>query len=293
VLIWLNGRFVDARSARISALDRGLLHGDGVYDTWRTYGGRPFAVAAHVRRLAAAARFLRLPPPRPADPWERRTRELIRRNGLADATIRLTITRGAAGDTLVPSRPAPPTVMLTLRPFPTDLDVLQERGIAAVLLPFGRDAAAPWAGLKTVGHPSAVIGRMIAGRRNAGEGLYVNAAGEVTEATTANVFVVVGGVLVTPPAAGDVLGGVTRDLVLRVARRAGIAVREQALPVRRVRAARELFVTASTVEVLPVVRLEGRAIGDGRPGPLTRRLQAAYRAAVDRALARAPRARNR
>lgn len=293
MLVWLNGRIVDARAARISALDRGLLHGDGVYDTWRTYGGRPFAVAAHIRRLAAATRMLHLPPPGPADVWERRARRLVARNGFVDATIRLTITRGDAGDALVPTRPAPPTLLLTSRMLPPDLDAMQARGIAAVLLPFGRDAATPWAGFKTVGHPSAVVGRMLAARRKAGEGLYVDAEGNVTEATTANVFAVVGRTIVTPPSQGEVLGGVTRDLVLRLARRAGLAVREDVLPARRVQAARELFVTASTVEVLPVVRLEGRPVADGNPGPITRRLQAAYRTAVERALARAPRPRTR
>jgi branched-subunit amino acid aminotransferase/4-amino-4-deoxychorismate lyase len=293
VLVWLNGRFVDARSARISALDRGLLHGDGVYDTWRTYGGRPFAVAAHIRRLTAAARMLRLPAPGPADVWERRARQLVARNGFIDATIRLTITRGDAGDALVPTRPARPTVLLTVRALAPNLAVMQADGIAAVLLPFGRDAQAPWAGLKTVGHPSAVVGRMLASRRNAGEGLYVDGDGNVTEATTANLFAVIGATIVTPPARGEVLGGVTRDLVLRLARRAGLTVREDVLPVARVRAARELFVTASTIEVLPVVRLEGRRIADGRPGPITQRLQATYRTAVERLLARAPRPRNR
>jgi branched-subunit amino acid aminotransferase/4-amino-4-deoxychorismate lyase len=115
----------------------------------------------------------------------------------------------------------------------------------------------------------------------------------VTEATTANLFAVIAGTIVTPPADGGVLGGVTRDLVLRLARRAGVPVREDLLPVARVRAARELFVTASTIEVLPIVRLESRRVADGRPGSITRRLQAAYRAAVERQLARAPRARSR
>ncbi|HEV7730656.1 MAG TPA: aminotransferase class IV [Candidatus Binatia bacterium] len=287
MLVWLNGRFQDARTARVAATDRGLLHGDGVYDTWRTYDGVPFAVPAHIRRLTAATRMLGLPAPGAAAVWEQRTRALVTRNHLTDATIRLTITRGDAGDALVPSRPAPPTILLTLRTLPPDLDALQARGIAAVLLPFGRDAAAPWAGFKTIGHPSAVVGRMLAARKGAGEGLYVNVAGEVTEATTANVFVVVGDTVWTPPARGDVLGGVTRDLVLRLARAAGLTVREAALPLARVRAARELFVTASTVEVLPVVRLDGRQVGDGRAGPVTIRLQEAYRAAVQRQMSRA------
>lgn len=280
MLVWLNGRVLRARDARVSALDRGLLHGDGLYDTWRTYDGEPFAVAAHLRRLAAAARVLRLPPPGPARVWTRRARLLLRRNALRDAIIRLTITRGAAGDSLVPERRTPPTQLLTIRRLPADLAAQQADGIAVILLPFPRDVAPPWGGLKLLGHPSAVVGRTLAVRRGAREGLYVTAAGEVTEGTTSNLFVVERGTLLTPPAAGGVLGGVTRDLVLRLARHAGLAVGEEPVSLGRVRRAREVFITASTIEIVPVVRLDGRRVGAGRPGDVTRALQARYRAAV-------------
>ena len=109
VLVWLNGRVVPARAARVSVLDRGLLHGDGVYDTWRTYAGRPFAVARHVRRLAGSGpRARACPRPEAAAVWERRTRLLAARNRLADAAVRLTLTRGAAGEALAPGRRATP-----------------------------------------------------------------------------------------------------------------------------------------------------------------------------------------
>lgn len=289
MLVWLNGRCLHARDARLSVLDRGLLHGDGLYDTWRTYGGEPFAVAAHVRRLAAAARQLRLPPPDPAPVWTLRARRLVARNGLGDATVRLTITRGAAGDFLVPDRATPPTQLLTVRRLPGDLAEQQARGIAAVLLPFPRDVAPPWAGLKLLGHPSAVVGRMLALRRGAREALYVTPSGEVTEGTTSNLFIVERGAVLTPPADGTVLGGVTRDLVLRLARRAGLVVREERISRMRLRRAGEVFLTASTVEILPVVRLDGRSVRSGHPGAVTRTLQLAYRRAVTGALARASR----
>src|SRR5439155_10980089 len=156
-----------------------------------------------------------------------------------------------------------------------------------VLLPFPRDAGPPWGSLKLVGHPSAVVGRVAASRRGAAEGLYVTAGGEVTEATTANLFLVERRALVTPPRASGILPGVTRALVMALARRAGIAVREEPLSIARVRRARELFLTASTVEVLPLVRLDRRAVGDGRPGELTRRLQVAYGRSVAATLRRA------
>jgi branched-subunit amino acid aminotransferase/4-amino-4-deoxychorismate lyase len=282
MLLWLNGRVLDARRARVSALDRGLLHGDGVYDTWRTYGGRPFALAAHLRRLARGTRRLGLPAPGAFAAWEARTRLLLRRNGLADGAARLTITRGAAGSGPLPSGGDRPTLLLTVRPLPPGLAALQACGVAATLLPFPRDAGRGWGALKLVGHPSAVLGKQVAVRRRAFEGLYVTPDDLVTEGTTTNLFVVVRGTLMTPPADGSILCGVTRDLVLRIARRTGLRVREAPLPVARLRRADEVFVTASTIELVPVVRIDRVAVGGGRPGPMTRALQAGYQAAVAR-----------
>ena len=286
MLVWLNGRVLDARAARISALDRGLLHGDGLYDTWRTYGGRSFAAEAHLRRLAAAARRLDLPPPGDARTWAARAERLAARNGLDDAAVRLTVTRGATGDAVLPERRGRPTLLLTVRSLPADLARRQANGVACVLLPFPRDAAFPWGTMKLIGHASMIAGRRYAVRRGAAEGLYVTGDGEVTEGTTSNFFAVERGTLLTPPSASGVLGGVTRDVVLRLAHRLGVPVREERLSVARVRRARESFITASTIEVLPVVRLDGRRVGTGTPGPVTRQLQRAYADWVRRAMRR-------
>ena len=284
MLVWLNGRLVLARLARVSALDRGLLHGDGAYDTWRTYAGQPFAVAAHVRRLAAAARALALPSPGPAAAWERRTRLLVARVGLLDAAVRLTLTRGPAGEALAPVRRQRPTLLLVARSLPRDLSRRQTRGASVILLPFPRDAAPPWGALKLIGHASAVRGRLAAARRRADEALYVTPAGEVTEGTTTNLFLVEHGVLVTPSLSAGILPGVTRGLVLALARREGVAVREESVPAARLRRAAELFLTSSTAEIVPIVRLDGRKVARGRPGELTRLLQTRYAAHVRRAL---------
>jgi D-amino acid aminotransferase len=280
MLVWLNGRLVDARRARVSALDRGLLHGDGVYDTWRTYGGQPFALSRHLARLAAATRRLGLPAPGDAAMWAARTRLLLARNRLADGAARLTITRGAAGMGPAPDHAEPPTMLLTVRPIPANLAALHEDGVTATLLPFARDAGPGWGAVKLVGHASAVVGKMRAARKHAFEGLYVTPEGFVTEGTTSNLFAVVRGVLLTPPADGTILRGVTRDLVLRVAQRAGIPVHEAPLRATRLHRADELFVTASTIELVAVTRLDGRRIGDGRPGPVVARLRAGYQAMV-------------
>jgi D-amino acid aminotransferase len=284
MLVWLNGRFVDARHARVSAFDRGLLHGDGAYDTWRTYDGRPFALTAHLRRLTAATRRLGLPTPGASRPWAARARTLLRRNGLVDGAVRLTITRGVGATGPAPGSRVRPTRLMTVRPIPPHLGTLQTRGVVAALLPFARDVGPGWGALKLVGHPSAVVGKAFAQRRGAFEGLYVTPDGRVTEGTTSNLFMVLDGVLVTPPADGTILAGVTRELVLRIARRAGLRTREAWITTAGLRRAAEVLLTASTIEVLPVVRVDGRRVGDGRPGPVVRRLQEGYRSAVTRAL---------
>jgi branched-subunit amino acid aminotransferase/4-amino-4-deoxychorismate lyase len=280
MFVWLNGRLVDGRDARVSALDRGLIHGDGVYDTWRTYRGAPFMVGAHLRRLTAATRALGLPAPGSALTWERRSRLLVARNGLSDAGIRLTITRGAAGMNLIPETRARPTVLLAARQLPSALAEHQRQGVAVVLLPFPRDASPFWGTLKTVGHPSAVLGRLAAARGRAFEGLYVTPDGTVTEATSANLFRVERDALVTPPRTAGVLPGVTRAVVMKLARRAGLHVRQEDIPVAWLRRAREVFLTGSTVEVLPVVALDRRRVGNGQPGAVTRLLQERYAARV-------------
>ena len=142
--------------------------------------------------------------------WERRTRVLVARTRLPDAALRLTLTRGATGDGLVPARRGRPTLLLAARPLPPDLARRQSHGVSAILLPFPRDAGPPWGNLKLVGHASAVAGRLAAVRRGADEGLYVTPAGEVTEGTTTNVFLVERGALVTPPCVAGILPGVTR-----------------------------------------------------------------------------------
>jgi branched-subunit amino acid aminotransferase/4-amino-4-deoxychorismate lyase len=205
---------------------------------------------------------------------------------LGDAAIRLTVTRGEAGDALLPARRTRPTILLTARPLPRDLARRRRDGIAVATLPFARDAGPYWGRLKLIGHASAVVGRRIAARAGADEGIYVTPDGHVTEATTANLFVVDGHHLLTPPVDAGILPGVTRAIVVGLAPRAGLTVHETPIPLRTLRRAREIFLTASTVEIVPVVRLDGRRVGAGVRGDVTRLLQERYDAHVARAVVR-------
>jgi branched-chain amino acid aminotransferase len=285
-LVLLNDRLVPGREATISALDRGFLYGDGLFETLRTYAGEPFGLADHLARLRRSAGVFHMTVPTEPTYWAPRIRRLLRATGLVttDAAVRLTMSRGTAPFGIVPPLGIKPTTLLLATPLDPRLPRAQAEGVRVCFFPF-RVVTARLAGHKTLHYLPAVLGKMVARRRGAWEALYLGADDTVLEGTTSNVFVVDRGTIVTPPLHG-VLAGVTRKVIATVARRAGIRLVERAFDRRALLRADEVFLTASTIEVLPVVRVESRRIGDGRPGPITRTLQQAYTAHVARALAR-------
>jgi D-amino acid aminotransferase len=281
----LNDRLVAAARATIPALDRGFLYGDGLFETLRTYGGEPFGLAAHLARLRRSARVFRMTVPVSPAHWEPRIRRLLRANGLdtVDAAVRLTVSRGAAPFGIVPPRGIRPTTLLLTTSLDPRLPRAQQTGVRVCYFPF-RVVTARLAGHKTLHYLPAVLGKMVARRRAAWESLYLDADDHVLEGTTSNVFIVRRGAVLTPPLHG-VLPGVTRQTIATVARRCGLRLTERAITTRDLAAADEAFLTASTIEVLPIVRVERTRIGTGRPGPVTRTLQAAYTVHVQRTLA--------
>lgn len=289
LVLLLNDRLVPARRATISALDRGFVYGDGLFETVRTYGGKPFGLAQHLRRLARSARVFRIPFEASPDYWAPRIRRCLRANDLlaSDAAVRLTVSRGAGPFGIVPPAELRPTIMMLATPVDPRLPAAQARGVSICFFPF-RLVAGTLPSHKTLHYLPAVLGKMIAKRRGAWEAVYVGADDTVLEGTTSNVFAVERGRLVTPPLHG-ILPGVTRHVLTTLAKRAGVPLVERPLTCRQLLAADEVLLTASTIEVLPVVRVERTRIGDGKPGPVTRTLQEHYRRHVARTLADEPR----
>lgn len=285
-VVMLNGRLVPSRRATISALDRGFLYGDGLFETLRTYGGTPFGLAAHLARLRRSARVFRMRVPTAPAFWAPRIRRLLAATGLdtVDAAVRLTISRGTAPFGIVPPPTIRPTTLLLATPLDSRLARAQAAGVRVCFFPF-RVVTARLPGHKTLHYLPAVLGKMIARRRRAWEALYLGTDDTVLEGTTSNVFAVRRGRVLTPPLHG-VLPGVTRRAIATVARRAGIPLAERRLRVQDLLDADEVFLTASTIEVLPVVRVKRHPIANARPGPVTRALQEGYRAHVARTLAR-------
>jgi D-amino acid aminotransferase len=281
-ICYLNGRYADVRRAKILATDRGLLYGEGLFETWRTYCGRPFAVREHVARLARSARELGIPFER-SENWEGRTLELVRRNRAQHGAsmVRLTITRGSGPLQLRVPRTTQPTRLMLLRPLDAGLASARERGVAVYLLDVEGEMRVGLRTLKTINYLPAVIGKTAAAKHGCFEAIYRLADSTLLEGATSNLFVVKKGVFFTPAVAQGVLPGVTRAIVMRLARALG-PVREEPIADTALLASDEAFLTATSLEIVPIVRAGGRKAGSGRPGPLTRELQRRYRALVAR-----------
>ena len=268
-LVYLNGEIVDERDARVHVNDRGFLLADGIYEVIRVYGGRPFELERHLRRLERSARELRLALDPSADEIGRIAVELIDRNGLADATIYVQVTRGIAPRThAFPTATVRPTTYVAVRSALAPPPQLVRDGAAAITLPDDRWARCD---VKVVGLTANVLAKQAAVDAGAFEAIFVR-DGYVTDCASCNVFALVGSTLMTAPRTNYILWGITRKVVLELARQDGIAVQEVPFRVEQLRRADEIFVTGTSSEITPIVTLDGATVGSGRPGAITQRL---------------------
>lgn len=272
-VVWLDGRVVPASRARISVFDRGLLYGDAVFETVRIYGGKPFRWREHLRRLTTTLKRLAIP--LPAADLRDAIDEVVHAARLPEAAVRLTITRGV-GEGLAPPPDLEPTVLLIPRPIPTGLEEARAGGVRVIRLPFGQGRFGFTSGHKTTDYAAAVQGRIRARDARAFEAVYVEDDGAISEATTSNVFGIRRGRLTTPPVAAGCLPGITRELVLSLARKAGVPTRETSVQASELHEFDEMFLTGSVIELVPVTEVDDRPVGKGVPGPITGKLQKAY-----------------
>ncbi|MEI8359931.1 MAG: aminotransferase class IV [Deltaproteobacteria bacterium] len=278
---WVDGTILPAARASVPVFDRGFLYGEAFFETLLVRDGRPLLWRPHLKRLHASLAHFAIP--RPEHDLGSAAADLLAACRLRDAALRITVTRGT-GEGLAAPEGTRPTVVMTLRPLPPGLDENRVRGITAVRLAFGQGLARPAAGHKNVDYLAAIAGRRAAVCDGASDAIFVEADGRVSEATTSNLFMVRRGRLATPPDAAGCLPGVTRDVVLVLARRAGLDVREAPIAAAALDRADEILLTSSIAEVVPVVVLDGRPVGSGRPGPVALRLQELYRAFLARSL---------
>jgi len=276
MVVFLNGSFIEEAEAKVSVFDRGLLYGDGLFETVRVYRRTPFRLREHLLRLREGARFLKIPIDVEIMPGV--VDELLSRNALDEGYLRITLTRGdhtgkldleSSGSTLL-------AVVTKLRPIP---DAIYSEGVEAI---FASGRVSPYLGrLKKVSFLPYLVAKDEARLRGAFEAILRNAAAEVVEGATSNVFALVGDKLLSPGVAAGALPGIARATVIELAHEEGISFSEGSLTGKELLAASEVFLTNSMIELVPVVRMEGRPIHDGRPGRIYQLLRRRYRERVE------------
>jgi len=271
--IWLNGKLVDRDEAKISVFDHGLLYGDGVFEGIRSYGGRVFRLEAHVRRLFDSANGIRLTIPLSPTEMAEAVQETLVSNGMKDAYIRVVVTRGEGALGLDPNRCKRPNVFVIVDKLALYPEELYRDGLEIITAATMRNhpnAVNPR--LKSLNYLNNILAKIEAIDAGTLEAVMLNHLGYVAECTGDNVFIVRDGRLFTPPIAAGILEGITRDEILAIARDFHVEVREENLTRQDLYVADECFLTGTAAEVVPVVRIDKRTIGTGKPGPVTRRL---------------------
>jgi branched-chain amino acid aminotransferase len=275
----VNGEITPAEEARVSVLDNGFTFGDAVYETLRTYGGRPFHLDRHLERLRRSAQRLAIPMPAADGPLARDLDALLARAANPESYIRIIVTRGRGDISYHFDRVKGPTIVLVVKPYAPLPAASYTDGVAVILAsvrrnpPHSLDPA-----IKSCNLLNNIQAMQEAQAKGAFEAIMLNEIGEIAETAGANVFMVKDGTLITPPLEAGILAGVTRHVVLELARGLELPVREEPVAVKDLLAADEVFITSTLKEVLPVATIDGRPVGPGRPGPVTLRLLAALRA---------------
>jgi D-alanine transaminase len=275
-IAYVNGRYLPHRDAAVSIEDRGFQFADGVYEVCEVRGGRLVDERRHMARLDRSLRELRMARPMAAAALSIVLRETVRRNRVSDGIVYVQVTRGTAPrDFPFPAQATPPTIVVTARSQdPARLEKLASDGIAVVTVP---DIRWKRVDIKSVALLPNVLAKQTARDHGAREAWLVDGDGKVTEGGSSNAWIVTSAdVLVTRPLGNDILPGITRSVVMDVLAAAGLRLEERPFTVEEAYAAREAFVTSASQIVMPVVSIDGRRIGSGRPGPVSQRLRANF-----------------
>ena len=276
--IWIDGTVFPAQEARIPALDRGVLYGDGLFETMRSYRGHVFRIGDHLARLARSAQALRIP-------LQYSTSDLAGAiSGLLDGTdqyIRLTLTRGVHPGTLGLDTGQPPMVMIHAKPFAGCGDALRE-GVRLCIADARRNEASPAVRHKTLNYLDSLLARSEAAGRGCTEALMLNTSGMIAECAASNIFWVRDKVVQTPAVEAGLLPGITRGVVIELCRELGLPVSEGRFPPADIYASGEAFLTNSLMQVAPVLSIEDWRPPAGAPGPVTQQIMQAYQQAVTR-----------
>src|SRR5216684_6787025 len=275
--IYIDGKYFDEKSAKISVLDHGLLYGDGIFEGIRAYHGRVFKLKEHIDRLFYSAKSILLNLPLSRAEIMRAVVETCRRNKLRDGYIRLVVTRGAGTLGLNPRRCKNPSVIVIADKIQLYPPEYYEKGLEIITVPTVRNLhSALNPAIKSLNYLNNVLAKIEANNSGCEEAIMLNAEGFVSECTGDNIFIVKEDHLQTPPLSAGALYGITRRVVLDIASESGLKTSETNLTRYDLFNAEECFLTGTGAELVPVVRLDGRVIGTGKPGPITTRLVGQY-----------------
>src|SRR3989449_5899953 len=282
-IIWIDGTYYDRASAKVSVFDHGLLYGDGVFEGIRVYDRRVFRLAQHLSRLYASAKgvWIEIPMPQPA--LHRLVEEAVAKSGLDDAYIRLLVTRGVGDLGLDPRKCAKPSVVCIVDTIQLWAQDRYDKGLVALTAatPINhRESLSPR--IKSLNYLSHILAKMEGIAAGVDEVIMLDAGGYVAEASGMNLFAVSDRTLRTPPPYTGILRGVTRDAIIELAHEANYGIEEQPLNRYDLYTAQEVFLTGTAAEIVSVSKLDGRSIGSGTAGPVTRDLSRRFRALVSR-----------
>lgn len=276
--IYIDGKFIDKEHATVSVFDHGLLYGDGVFEGIRSYGSLVFKLDEHVERLYESAHTLKLEIPLTKKEMAKAVVETLKVNGLRDAYVRLVVTRGKGDLGLDPRKCAKPTIFIIADKIALYPKAYYEHGLSIMTVPTVRnhpEALNPQ--IKSLNYLNNILAKIEATNAGVDEAILLNAQGYVAECTGENIFYVKGNEVVTPPPYVGILKGITRAVVMTLAEKLGYAVREDIFTRHDLYIADEVFLTGTAAEIVPVVKIDNRKIGEGKPGPVTAKLTREFR----------------
>lgn len=278
LIIYLNGQYVPEEEAKVSVFDHGFLYGDGVFEGIRAYHNRVFRLPEHINRLFDSAQAINLNIPLTKEEMTEVVLETLRRNNLRDGYVRLVVSRGKGDLGLDPRKCSQATVVNIASSIALYPPELYEKGMDVITVPTRRnipEGVNPK--IKSLNYLNNVMAKIEANLAGVAEAILLNQEGFVAEATGDNIFIVKNGILKTPPTYSGVLEGVTRNAVIELAKKRGIPVEETVLPRYDLFVADECFLSGTAAELIPVIKVDGRTIGDGKPGPIFNQLLAEFR----------------
>lgn len=277
-LVYVDGEWLPKSRASVSVFDHGLLYGDGVFEGIRVYDAVIFRFKEHLDRLYSSAKSIKLPILLTPEEMTQAVVETLKKNGLKEAYIRLVVTRGV-GDLGVDPRKCKKSSVIIITEYvnPTNGALAKEKGISVIISSVRRDTVdATTHEIKSLNYLNSVLAKIEATESGADDALMLDRNGFVSEATTTNVFIVKDGEISTPPSSAGILPGVTRKRIMKLARELGYSVTERELTPYDVTNADEAFLTGTLGEIVPLVKVKGIEIGDGKPGQITRRIMEAF-----------------